>query len=75
MIASVAQWGDVATWAAAVFTGLAFGVALAVLVMQRREINQLRSEQLSGQARLMLAWPHELELHPNDKEFSILHVH
>lgn len=56
------QWGDVGTWAGAVFTGLVFLVALWLLVLQRRDIKQLQSEKRSEQARMVTAWASSLHV-------------
>ena len=82
MVAQV-QWGDVATWLVAAFTGTAAVFAVrayystqSLIALQRREAQAEKAEVLAQkekeQARLVSAWPGELGPQTDDA-FSTLH--
>jgi hypothetical protein len=50
------QWGDAATWMAAVLTGGSLIAAVVLLALQRRDLKDREEDHRSEQARLVATW-------------------
>ncbi len=50
------QWGDIATWVAALLTGGSLIAAVVLLALQRRDLRERERASRSEQARLVATW-------------------